>query len=98
MMIMPQKRKIAAIFTAKLTGKGDGESGDFVQRMGEPTSFKSEYESEGPDESSELAKESAASSIITALEKKDAKALKMALQDFIYCCEESPEHEMGEMD
>lgn len=97
-MIMPQKQKIATIFTAKLTGKDEGKNGDFVQRMGEPTSFKSEYEAEGPDDSAGLALESAASSIIAALEKKDAKALKMALKDFIYCCEESPEHEMGEMD
>ena len=97
MMIMPQKQKIASIFVSKLTSKGDQGSGDFVQKMGEPNSYEKEYETGAEsDESSGLALESAASSIIAALEKKDSKALKSALKDFIYLCDESEDAMEGE--
>jgi hypothetical protein len=95
MMIMPQKQKIASIFVSKLTSKGD--SADFVQKMGDEGSYKKQYETgaETMNDSS-LALESAASSIIAALEKKDSKALKSALKDFIYLCDESEDATEGE--
>ncbi len=87
MLIMPQKKKIASIFISKLSSQpSEGESKDFVQRMGEE-SDSDEYETPGEDY--KLAKESAASSIISALEAKDAKALAQALSEFISVCEAS---------
>lgn len=95
MMIMPHKQKISSIFVSKLTGKGD--SADFVQKMGESGSYKKEYDTgmEAKQDSG-LALESAASSIIAALEQKDSKMLKNALKDFIYLCDEQEDAMEGE--
>ncbi len=95
MMIMPHKQKVSSIFVSKLTSKGD--SADFVQKMGDDGAYKKKYETgaEAVNDSG-LALESAASSIIAALEQKDSKALKSALKDFIYLCDEQEDAMEGE--
>ena len=88
MMIMPHKRKMTTLFM-NMPKKSEEDTMDFVQGMGEESDSEDEYDmASSNEESRALAKKSAASSIMKALEAKDSGLLSLALSDFIECCEE----------
>jgi hypothetical protein len=75
MMMLPDKKKMASIIVAKIKpGKSQEEVVDEVQ-PGEAVDDKS------------MALEDAASMMMQAVEKKDAKMMVSALKDFIDMCE-----------
>jgi hypothetical protein len=82
-MMMDDKKKIASIIVAKAKPNGMDEVVDEIM-PGEPMNDKS------------MALEDAASMIMSAIEKKDAKAMVSALKDFIDMCDEM--EDMSEME
>lgn len=82
MMMMPDKKNSAAMIVAKI-------------KPGKPEEMS---ESSEPQSDYSSAKEDSAKKMISAFEKKDAKMLAAALQDFMDMCEESEPESESEME
>lgn len=83
MMMLPDKKKMASIIVAKAKPGGMDEIVDEVM-PGEAIDDKS------------MALEDAASMIMSAMEKKDAKMMVSALKDFMDMCESDDSYESDE--
>lgn len=95
MLLTTPKKKVASIIIGSM--KPDKyDTGDFVQKIGEP-SYKGAHEAQedstGTDSSAGLLTSSEA--VLAAFKRSDAKGLASALKTFFELCDEMP-HEEGE--
>lgn len=100
MLLMPNKKKIVSIVVAGMKDKKEGPdegSSDFVQRLGEESSYEPEMEADETESEDSYALESAARSLLSASKKDDAKGMAKALKDFFVICEAKEGSEEGEM-
>lgn len=91
MLLMPNKKKVAALIVSGLKKPA------YVQKLGEESDTGS-FKTKGDDEEDEAAMGPVAAmeALLKAIEVKDAKAMASALEDFVGMCGEEPEADSGE--